>query len=73
MKAKFLSEYNIVNMNNKSLTVENKRTHQMCFIHRNAFNSLDNAVDYREITKLAIFKNVEKEVVWIEVLIWKSF
>ena len=72
MKEKFLSEYNIVNMNNKSLTVENKKTHQMCFIHRNAFNNLDNAIDYREIPKQTI-KDVEKELIWIEVLIWKFF
>jgi hypothetical protein len=73
MKAKFLAEYNIVNMNNRSLTVENKKTHQMCFIHRNAFNHLDNAEDYREITKLVTLNGFEKEVVWIEILIWKSF
>ena len=72
MKEKFLSEYNIVNMNNKSLTVENKKTQQMCFIHRNAFNNIDNAIDYREIPKQTI-KDVEKELIWIEVLIWKFF
>jgi hypothetical protein len=45
----------------------------MCFIHRNAFNHLDNAEDYREITKLVTLNGFEKEVVWIELLIWKSF
>ena len=72
MKEKFLSEYIIVNMNNKSLTVENKKTHKMCFIHRNAFNSLDNAVDFREVTKMFIAKGNEAETTWIEVLTWKT-
>lgn len=72
MKEKFLSEYTIVNMNNKSLTVESKKSRQMCFIHRNAFNQLKNAVDFREVKKTLVRGGIEREIPWIEVLVWKT-
>lgn len=72
MKERFLAEYIIVNMNNKSLTVENKKTHQMCFIHRNAFNQLDKAVDYREVERVFENNGHEMRNNWIEVLVWKT-
>ena len=72
MKERFLVEYIIVNMNNKSLTVENKKTHQMCFIHRNTFNQLDKAVDYREVERVSEKNGHEMRTNWIEVLVWKT-
>lgn len=72
MKERFLAEYVIVNMNNKSLTVENKKTHQMCFIHRNAFNQLDKAEDYREVERVFEKNGHEMRTNWIEVLVWKT-
>jgi hypothetical protein len=72
MKERFLAEYIIVNMNNKSLTVENKKTHQMGFIHRNAFNQLDKAVDYREVEHVFEKNGHEMRNNWIEVLVWKT-
>jgi hypothetical protein len=72
MKERFLAEYVIVNMNNKSLTVENKKTHQMCFIHRNAFNQLDKAEDYREVERVFEKNGHEMRNNWIEVLVWKT-
>ena len=72
MKERFLAEYIIVNMNNKSLTVENKKTHQMCFIHRNAFNQLDKAEDYREVKRVFEKNGHEMRTNWIEVLVWKT-
>ena len=72
MKERFLVEYIIVNMNNKSLTVENKKTHQMCFIHRNAFNQLDKAEDYREVERVFEKNGHEMRTNWIEVLVWKT-
>lgn len=72
MKEKFLSEYTIVNMNNKSLAVESKKSRQRCFIHRNAFNQLENAVDFREVKKTWVCGVIEREIPWIEVLVWKT-
>ena len=72
MKQKFLSQYTIKNMNKNSLTVENNATHEMCFIHRNAFNQLDNATDFRETNKVFVSGGVEKETKWIEILVWKT-
>ena len=72
MKQKFLSQYTIKNMNKNSLTVENNNTHEMCFIHRHAFNQLDNATDFRETNKVFVSGGVEKETKWIEILVWKT-
>jgi hypothetical protein len=44
----------------------------MCFIHRNAFNQLENAVDFREVKKTLVCGGVEKEIPWIEVLVWRT-
>lgn len=72
MKQKFLSQYTLKNMNKNSLTVENNTTHEMCFIHRNAFNHLENAVDFREVKKTLVCGGIERETSWIEVLVWRT-
>ena len=72
MKQKFLSQYTLKNMNKNSLTVENNTTHEMCFIHRNAFNQLDNAVEFREMKKTLVSGGIERELPWIEVLVWRT-
>lgn len=70
MKEKFLSEYEIVRMSRNSLLVCNKRTSNRAYIHRNIFNQLDQATDYREVD--ITFANREDKSRWIEVLIWKA-
>lgn len=45
---------------------------KMCFIHRHAFNQLDNATDFRETNKLFVSGGVERETKWIEILVWKT-
>lgn len=47
MKQKFMNQFDIIRMTNKCLVVEDKNTLERALIHRNAFNALDNAVDYR--------------------------
>lgn len=68
VKKQFLSEYTILSMKRNSILVQNNKTGKECYIHRNAFNALDEAVDYREI-------NIEFTSfccnTWIEVLSWK--
>lgn len=69
MKQKFFDQFDIVRMTNKCLLVRDKKTFEEAFIHRNAFNVLDRAVDYRVIPE-----NVELERgAWIEVLVWRAF
>lgn len=67
MKEKFLKDYELLAMCKSSIKVMNKYTGEICYIHRNAFNSLHRAVDYRETldTPDARFK-------WIEVLSWNT-
>jgi hypothetical protein len=67
MKEKFLSEYEIVRMSQNSLVFKHKYTGNQVWIHRNVFNHLDDAVEYRIVTKEACC--VQK---WVEGLFWKS-
>ena len=68
MKEKFLCEYEVMRVCNKSLACANRRNGKMVFIHRNAFNQLDQATDYRE-TEVEF--NDTKQT-WIQVLVWKT-
>lgn len=69
MKQKFLDQFEIMRMTNKCLLVRDKKTFEESFIHRNVFNSLDKAVDYRTIS----LESDSGRQRWIEVLVWKAF
>lgn len=69
MKKQFLDQFEIIRMTNKCLLVRDKKTFEEAFIHRNAFNALEKAVDYRIIS--IDFDRGRQS--WIEVLAWKSF
>ena len=67
MKQRFLEQFNILAMTKSSLRLEEKRTGRIVYIHRKAFNVLDNATDYR-ITQQHINGSTTD---WIEVLVWR--
>ena len=67
MKEKFLAEHEIVRMSANSLVCKNKNTGDQVWIHRNVFNHLDDAIEYRIVTKEPC--RVQK---WVEGLFWKS-
>lgn len=67
MKEKFLAEFTIVRMSKSSLVVRDKDGRE-AYIHRNAFNNLNIAQDYR-MTKRPEMNGQW----WIEVLVWKVF
>jgi hypothetical protein len=67
MKQRFLDQFNILAMTKSSLRLEEKRTGRIVYIHRKAFNVLDNATDYR-ITQQHI-NGLTTD--WIEVLVWR--
>jgi hypothetical protein len=67
MKEKFLAEYEIIRMSANSLVCKNKYTGDQVWIHRNVFNHLDDAVEYRIVVKEACC--VQK---WVEGLFWTS-
>jgi hypothetical protein len=69
MKQKFFDQFEIVRMTNKCLLVRDKKTFEEAFIHRNVFNSLDKAVDYRTV----FLEGDSGRQGWIEVLVWKAF
>lgn len=66
MKVKFLTEFELVKMSKNSIMVRNNKSGEMAYIHRNAFNSLDVAVDYRMVWRSEMNTN------WIEVLVWRT-
>jgi hypothetical protein len=65
---KFHATYNVVGMTRNSICVQNKETYQKHFMHRNAFNLLRDAIDFRETERF--FHGVSTS--WIEVLIWRA-
>ena len=67
MKERFLQEFNIVKMCKSSLLLQNKKTGEHVYIHRNAFNKLDMSVDYRIVRP-----EFMGGTAWIEVLCWES-
>lgn len=67
MKEKFLAEHILLKMSQNSLVFQNKYTGDQVWIHRNVFNHLDDAVEYRIVVKEACC--VQK---WVEGLFWKS-
>ena len=67
MKEKFLAEFTIIRMTKSPLVVCDKDGRE-AYIHRNSFNSLDVAQDYR-----MIYRPEMNGQWWIEVLVWKFF
>ena len=67
MKEKFMQNYELIRMSKNSLVFRNKSTNESVFIHRNVFNNLDTAVDYRQVTL------EDKANIWIEILTWNRF
>lgn len=74
MFEKFNEEYQIVKVYRNTLLCVNRKTRQEVLIHHSNYNSLGEAIDYREVkTLLPDNKTGEhKPVILIEVLIWKS-
>ena len=69
MKKRFNDQFEILRMTKASLVVADKKTGENAFIHRNAFNQLEVAVDFRVVTKESPRGEIHK---WVEVLVWKS-
>lgn len=67
MKEKLLNEYEIVSMAKSSLRLRHKEKGEMVYIHRNAFNNIDQASDYRVTER---FVNGVCTL-WIETLVWR--
>lgn len=74
MFERFNEEYQIVKVYKNTLLCLNKKSRQEVLIHHSNYNSLGEAIDYREVkTMLPDNKTGElKPVILIEVLIWKS-
>lgn len=67
MKKKFNDQFEIVSMSRASLVLLDKHTNDIVYIHRNAFNSLEHAEDYRIVERVIAHKHTQ----WVEVLVWK--
>lgn len=67
MKQRFLEQFEIVRMTKSCLCVQDKKSGEIAYIHRHAFNSLDICVDFRIIQRDGNGKLSN----WVEVLVWK--
>lgn len=67
MKAKILSDFNIVKMNRNSLTLEDKGSKEKVFITRTLFNNLENVKEIR------ICDPLDNGAKWIEGCYWSRF
>ena len=68
MRQKFYENYDVVKMTRSSVVVRHKRNGSEAFMHRNAFNQLDNAEGYRVVEK-SFHGNTSY---WVEVLVWQA-
>lgn len=68
MRKKFNERFTIISMAKSSLLVVDNETKKEVYIHRNAFNSLDDAVDLRVVTRFI----AGKDIPWVKVLIWRA-
>lgn len=66
-KTKFNAEFSISKMSRNSLVCLDKDYREV-YIHRNVYNQLEVATDYRIVEKPELGHQL-----WIEVLVWKSF
>lgn len=69
MKKRFFETFDIETMSGHSLRLRDLKTNETVYIHRNAFNALNDAVDFRVVTReFARHGECSK---WVEVLVWK--
>lgn len=69
MKERLFEEFDIYRMSAHSLQLKCKRTGEIVYIHRNSFNAIDSAVDYRVVPR-TFDRGITTN--WIEILIWKA-
>ena len=67
MKEKLLNEYEILSMAKSSLRLRHRDKGEIVYIHRNAFNNIDKASDYRVTEQ--IVNGIQ--TLWIEILVWR--
>lgn len=74
MLERFNLDYQIVKVYRNTLLCVNKKTRKEVLIHHSNYNSLDQAVDYREMQTTILDKKTgeSKPVTVIEVLVWKG-
>lgn len=70
MKKRFFETFDIEAMSGSSLKLRAIKANETVYIHRNAFNALDNAVDFRVVTRE--FSHRCDTNKWVEVLVWKA-
>ena len=70
MKKRFFETFDIEAMLGHSLRLRDLKTGEIVFIHRNAFNALGDAADFRVVTRE--FSRRGETNKWVEVLVWKA-
>lgn len=69
MKKRFFETFDIEAMSGHSLRLRDIKTGETVYIHRHAFNALNDAVDFRIVSRE--FSHRCDTNKWVEVLVWK--
>ena len=72
---KFNEIYELSKMSKNSMILKNRKTGEMVFIHRNAYNALlaNNVEDFRTVKCTFCTDGIHRqEQTWVEVLTWVS-
>lgn len=72
---KFNEIYELYKMSKNSMILKNRKTGEMVFIHRNAYNALlnESAEDFRTTKRTFCTDGIHRqEQTWVEVLTWVS-
>ena len=72
---KFNETYELYKMSKNSMIVNNRKTGEMVFIHRKAYNALlsGSVEDFRTIKRTFCTDGIHRqEQTWVEVLTWVS-
>lgn len=68
MKQKLFEKFDIMSMTKNSLVLRDKLTGVTVYMHRNAFNKINDAVDFRVVERCLNYKSSK----WVEVLVWQA-
>lgn len=72
-KKNFNELFEIIGMNNKSLTFEDKRSGERCFIHRNVFNKIMKSYDEFTFEIRMVNSPCCPPQKWVAIQTWQTF
>ena len=72
-KKNFNELFEIIGMNNKSLTLEDRRSGERCFMHRNVFNNIMKSYDSFVYEIRTVDSPCHLPQKWVAIQTWQMF